>query len=440
MKTTSLILIFLLLSSYLLKAQCIDELRDTTYVHCGGSTQLITGLSATYLSFPTSHSLNQIIFADQMVGYIAGDGGTILKTTDGGTNWSVIEYLPVQDWISVSFISQQTGVIASKTGTLAKTTNGGIDWEVVYEDADKQFTRITCINENTYIAIGEMGLILKTTNGGSTWNIIPTGRTVKFYDIEFVNETKGFIAGNYDYEHNTNVFLRTTDSGTTWINTDVANEYSVYEAIAFASENVGYVTASYNTFMTTDGGESWTAVNWLGNISIDLMDDSTGYSASSYDIKKFSHYGTEYQNINYYFPGKINDIACPDDKRLFVIGANGFLYSSFAPVSYHWEPSTGLSADDVESPVASPMEPTIYTATVLYSNGITCTDSITVLLQNEWYSPNLCMVTVDSTSSHYMILWNEPALGTADSVLYIQRRDNNRSAHQTGWVFSICSG
>ena len=36
---------------------------------------------------PTRNQLNNIKFIDSNIGYVVGNFGTILKTTDGGENW-----------------------------------------------------------------------------------------------------------------------------------------------------------------------------------------------------------------------------------------------------------------------------------------------------------------------------------------------------------------
>ena len=49
---------------------------------------------------------------------------------------------------------------------------------------------------------------------------------------------------------------------------------------------------------------------------------------------------------------------------------------------YTWSPSTGLNADDVQSPIASPNVTTLYTLTVTSANGCTSTDIVTVNVGN----------------------------------------------------------
>jgi photosystem II stability/assembly factor-like uncharacterized protein len=419
MKTTCLILILLLLSVVKLHAQCIDQERDTVYIiHCGDSVKLVPGLSATHTGYLTTHALNQVVFTDPLTGIVAGDHGSILRTTDGGMNWSVGEYLPAQDWISLSFVSPQTGVIASTNGVIARTSDGGISWEVVYDDPSRHFTKIRCVNANNYMAIGEQGLILKSTDGGNNWNVIPSGTTSFLNDILFVNNTLGYIAGDNDFTLLSNIFLKSSDGGGSWMNAPLSTDYCDYYTLAFANETTGYVTGSNFTYRTTDGGIHWNALSWNTYGGIALENDSTGYSVDISGIRKFYHYGDTYEDIDFYIPADINDLVCPAEGSVYAVCDYGYMYSNFEAVSYQWEPSEGLTADDVESPGLKPDEPARYTVTVEFSNGEVCKDTLQVLFAtNMWYYPSLCMVTVDPVSPHFRILWNQPELTLADSVI-----------------------
>jgi len=111
-----------------------------------------------------------------------------------------------------------------------------------------------------------------------------------------------------------------------------------------------------------------------------------------------------------------HNIACPDSHSLFVIGSNGNIYSFHEPVAYHWEPSAGLSADNIANPLASPGVTTTYKVTAQLSNGTTATDSVNVQVLRGQYYADLCLVTVDTATSRNRIFWNGFQLEILDSV------------------------
>jgi hypothetical protein len=56
---------------------------------------------------------------------VAGTYGTILKTTDGGTNWTSQTCGTAYGLWSVHFIDRNTGWAVGQNGTILKTTTGG---------------------------------------------------------------------------------------------------------------------------------------------------------------------------------------------------------------------------------------------------------------------------------------------------------------------------
>jgi len=92
--------------------------------------------------------------------------------------------------------------------------------------------------------------------------------------VAFVNSTTGFVSSGY-------AILKTTDGGTTWASVTTAPMDSIFLALSFPSENVGYaVGLNGNLRKTSDGGNTWTRLNcgtdkdlW----SVFFTDESNGY-------------------------------------------------------------------------------------------------------------------------------------------------------------------
>jgi photosystem II stability/assembly factor-like uncharacterized protein len=416
MKRTFLAFILVITSFSSLIAQCVVTSNDTLKVACGDSGQIRTTLEPTVVGSPTTNALNQVWFYDAFHGYIAGDSGTFLRTTDSGHTWALTTFLPDQNWISVSFPSTLTGYLVSAGGKIAKTTDGGTNWSVVFDDPSKQFTRVRFISTTTGFAIGEQGLILKTTDG-NTWNTIPSATDARLNDIVFVNQTKGFIAGEYDYQLHKGIFLTTLDAGSNWVSSVIDPGCSFYTRIAFSGENVGYVSGMNQTYRTTDGGISWEPVFWMAYAGLDVHGDSTVFICHPHEIYQHTigiagHVTFARTPPQYTLQG----IACPDDQSVVAVGTGGFILSYHTPVSFAWTPPDGLSETTVLAPKAAPFHTTVYTVTAQLSDGSSCSNTARVEVFREWYSPDLCMVTVDSSTSHNRVIWNKPTLLSADSV------------------------
>jgi len=70
--------------------------------------------------------LNDVSFPSLNVGYAVGEDGTILKTTNGSSLWSLQESNTTLDIHSVYFLQDDLGFTAGNSGSAHKTQNGGI--------------------------------------------------------------------------------------------------------------------------------------------------------------------------------------------------------------------------------------------------------------------------------------------------------------------------
>jgi len=146
------------------------------------------------LSSGTNQWLNSVYFANANTGYAVGDHGTILKTTNGGTNWVAL-LSGTNQWLnSVYFADANTGfaVGGSTRSIILKTTNGGNNWVVWSSGTNEWFRSVYFTDTNTGYTVGYNGTILKTTNGGGYpqgVNDLPSiSNSIKLYPNPAVNE------------------------------------------------------------------------------------------------------------------------------------------------------------------------------------------------------------------------------------------------------------
>ena len=78
---------------------------------------------------------NAIFFPDVNNGWVVGDSGKIVKTTDGGTNWNYVTNSginPAERSKTVFFLDANNGWISTKdiagNGIIQHTTDGGVSW------------------------------------------------------------------------------------------------------------------------------------------------------------------------------------------------------------------------------------------------------------------------------------------------------------------------
>jgi photosystem II stability/assembly factor-like uncharacterized protein len=428
MKKVIISFLFFFSSISLLTAQCgIKTIEDAT-ISCGSQIELQTEVIAEMINSPVTDFLCQIYFYNHELGFIVGNNGAILKTTDAGHTWNLNRFLQDDNWVSVSFTTPSTGYIASSFGKIAKTTDGGTTWNVIYQNSSICFTKIRFINVTTGFAISRKGHILKTNDAGNSWDSIASGTNLQLNDITFVNETKGFIVGDYDYNLSRNTLLTTVNGGNTWTSANLNLFQRDLQSISFIDDNTGYISGRF-LFKTTDGGNTWIMNDYAQLYSnLALWNETTGFSITDEYVFKFSNSGNILEIILsldqlYYGMDFFSDIVCPDNQSFFTVTEQGRIFSYHSPTTYHWEPSTGLSADNISNPIASPDETTTYIVSAEASDGSIGFDTVTVYVEKSSYTPQIYKVTVDSASSHNKIIWNKPDFDAADSV-FIYKEGN----------------
>lgn len=212
----------------------------------------------------TSVNLRSVFFTSSLTGWAAGDDGTILKTTNGGTNWtSQSSGLGGFSLNSLYFLSSSTGWCAggnSANGAIGLTTNGGTNWLILSTSIPTPYLNsIYFRNASTGFTCGRLGLIYKTTNGGINWFSSSSGApsTTDYNSIHFISDSRGTVvsagtAGSY--------ILSTTNAGLNWtiIESSVSwGLHGLYYSDAFTGWAVGGGTPSPTIFKTTNGGSNW---------------------------------------------------------------------------------------------------------------------------------------------------------------------------------------
>ena len=161
-------------------------------------------------------NLFSVDFVDKSHGWAAGYYGTILKTKDGGKNWTHIS-LPNTDLIRrIQFLDKDYGWLVTHRGRIMSSDDGGTTWKTRYsEDNQINLRNIKFLGNRVGWAVGHEGTILYTNDGGKTWvnqslsNF--TGRDLpRLNGLTILSEKRAMVAGEFG------VIAETLDSGKTW--------------------------------------------------------------------------------------------------------------------------------------------------------------------------------------------------------------------------------
>ena len=119
-----------------------------------------------------TEDLNDIAILNQSNAVVVGDNGTILKSTDNGTNWNVKSSGTANHLNAVSFRDEQNGIVVGNE-VICRTTDGGENWLVssLNKNGITISYRLRLNNSVSSILIGcNDGTIISSNDNGNTWD------------------------------------------------------------------------------------------------------------------------------------------------------------------------------------------------------------------------------------------------------------------------------
>jgi photosystem II stability/assembly factor-like uncharacterized protein len=241
-----------------------------------GNTGLIMntsngGLNWNVQTAPPNNTYYSIFFADTQNGWAGGYAGKLIRTTNGGTNWIDGSVGTNRFRYDLYFINANTGwVVGGDNGVFPTfiphreiyyTNNGGVSWTTQYATSGESPLMAVCfIDNNTGFAVGETGAVMRTTNSGSNWLLDTTITSYHLTDVFFVNSNKGWIVGIYLGLPHVPAIFNTNDGGNSWsIQTFGVGESfsSIYFADVMNGWAVGGNSSGSNIRYTSNGGVNW---------------------------------------------------------------------------------------------------------------------------------------------------------------------------------------
>ena len=127
--------------------------------------------------------LNSQSWVDPDHGWIVGEAGLIVATTDGGVTWTDQNSGAMKTLFGVSFADAQRGWAVGLDGLIISTASGGAEWQVQRgsvdiagfeqvgskEVAENPTLFAIAVIDSTGYAVGDSGSVFATTDGGAHW-------------------------------------------------------------------------------------------------------------------------------------------------------------------------------------------------------------------------------------------------------------------------------
>ncbi len=330
-------------------------------IFCANNTGFSQGTWET-IDVPTTQRLHSVCFVDSLYGWAVGDSGTIIHTADGGENWIIQESQLENEIVNVFFLNKNLGWAASYKfdnfpyGTyILKTTDGGQNWTHTLYPEENIF--ITCIlfqdSLNGWMG-GRPHTLVNTTNGGIDWQQADVDTSVLAFfpilNIQFYDENYGYACGGmFDIA---GVIWRTNNGGEKWYAldpmyapADEVHQLHLYDSIhvmgAGGDPDFGYGVAFMRTW---DGGIDWEyeELGVQGNaFDLDFRTDAEAWCPLGPRRKLIFSLdsGTTWTQINTPDSTAIFDVSFPDSLHGYAVGQEGAFirYNPPFPVSVEFD-------------------------------------------------------------------------------------------------------
>ena len=143
----------------------------------------------------TTNNLNGAYILDSGIGFVVGDSGTILKTTDAGATWAPLVSGTTTTLHGVYFFDANAGVAVGEQGLILRTTDGGTAWGPVSSGVGDSLRSVS-FNGVNGICGGDSQTILYSTDSGASWQSSQSGFFGGgFPGAQMLNAAVGFVAG-----------------------------------------------------------------------------------------------------------------------------------------------------------------------------------------------------------------------------------------------------
>lgn len=229
-----------------------------TLVALAGAAPVRTSQSGWTWGSPTpqGNTLTAIDFAGGR-GYAIGEFGTIIRTDDGGANWSGVRTGLTDDLTELRVIDADA-FVAGGGCTLLRSLDGGTTIRRVrFNPSANCASPLAALHFPTrdigYLVRAD-GSILRTDDGGSRFSSgarIPSSSGGPPNDAWFTDANNGVVVTGSD---TLGKIYRTTNAGASW--TEVASSSAV-RSVHFVSSNVGYAVGQGTVLKTEDAGAVW---------------------------------------------------------------------------------------------------------------------------------------------------------------------------------------
>lgn len=332
------------------------------------------------LATSNGNRYDDVFFLNPNLGWAAGSGGYVYKTTDGGANWELQLHLSNAYIRNIEFLNENVGFLAILQGKFYKTTDGGANWTLVADivppnttntsPTNDVFCGLDAVGTHTIYGCGAFfgpAYVIKSVDSGDTWQYIDMSTYAdSLVEVLFVDENIGFASGG---STNGGIILKTVDGGSTWTeiyHTGIDGEYVWKLQRLFSNPNIMFGSVESvdpmngKLLKSTDGGQNWVSkeVPDTDIQAVGFITENHGWMGGHHTgfLETFDA-GTTWTNTE--FGGSLNRMQVFNDNLVYCSGTEIYKYSDDNLGTQNFNPNVErerLEVKIVPSPVENQLE------------------------------------------------------------------------------------
>lgn len=303
----------------------------------------------------TKAGLRGLSVVNQNVIWASGTGGTVLRTVDGGKNWSVIKVPDAEklDFRDIEAFDANTAYILSigngESSRIYKTTDGGKTWKLQFKNTDEKafFDALAFWDKDNGMAMSDPvdgKYFLLETKDGETWKPSGNDKMANAKESEAAFAASGTCLLT---QGKNNIFLvsggadarvfRSVNRGLTWFvsETPIVNGTAgsgIFSIAMFDAQRGVIVGGNYekpnditdNLAFTSDGGKTWKLGKGLNGYrsGVAYIDKKTIIAVGSSGSDLSVDGGKRWKNLD---KENYNAVAAKGKNAVWAVGANGLV-------------------------------------------------------------------------------------------------------------------
>jgi photosystem II stability/assembly factor-like uncharacterized protein len=244
------------------------------------------GESWTQSQSPVTQMLTAVDFPSAKIGFAVGHDGQVVRTNDGGINWSLArEGLKAQAELNEIAVKEYAAEVSRVQYLVEEGVTEDPDLPLAFEgmSVEEELEELEWLLESsqeklseavvaqplmdvwfkddfTGFAAGAFGQLFKTSNGGRSWiNLAKSIGNIEGYHLNTVagaSDGSVYVAGEAGF------LAYSKDYGKTWQQSDLGYDGSIFGLIVSNDGTTVVATGLRgNTFISKDKGVSWASID-----------------------------------------------------------------------------------------------------------------------------------------------------------------------------------